>query len=220
MAFFSNNTDSTGGGSQNASASETIIMSCMEITGTVQGCGTLHIDGTLRGDLEVKDGIVVGKNGKVYGNITTGKLTVSGTVEGRIFCDELDVTRTGIISDDIHAVTLRSDGTINALILAEDKVHITSHGKVTTEKMQGKHITVSGEVKGNVTASELLEINKDGRVEGEMTITKIKVDEGGIMLGQMQTYQPTKAAPSDAGSQQTAEPEQTAASDIQVAQKD
>jgi cytoskeletal protein CcmA (bactofilin family) len=166
----------------------------MEITGDIQGCGTVHIDGILHGDLKVEEGVVIGQNGKVFGTITTSQLTISGTVEGKVFCDELEVTETGIVSDDIHAINIHSDGTLHAFILAEEKIHINSHGKVTTDKMQSKHVIVNGQVEGNVTATEMLEINKDGSVHGEMTITKIKVAEGGIMLGQMQTYRSGQAS--------------------------
>jgi cytoskeletal protein CcmA (bactofilin family) len=190
MAFFNNSSNASRGETAGMTgASETIITSCIEITGNIKGCGTLHIYGTLHGDLEIEEGVVIGENGKVFGNITTGNLIVSGTVEGQVICEHLDVTRTGTVSNDIQTNTLRSDGTLKALIFAKEEIDITANGNVTTDKMYSKHITVNGSVKGNITAAELLEINQDGSVEGEMTIAKIKVAEGGMMLGQMQTYQ-------------------------------
>jgi cytoskeletal protein CcmA (bactofilin family) len=48
---------------------------------------------------------------------------------------------------------------------------------------------VSGSVQGNVIASELLEINSTGSVEGEISVKTIKTAEGSRMVGTMSTYE-------------------------------
>ena len=171
--------------------STTIITECMEIKGDIKGCGTAHIDGTIHGNINVDDSVVIGEKGHVYGNIYSKKVIISGTLEGSITCDSLDVTLTGHVTDKVKARTINSDGKIEAVLYAENEIHITQNGKVATDKMQSKHIIVNGDIQGNVVASELLEINKDGQVKGEMVVKKIKVSEGGLMLGTMLTYEAT-----------------------------
>jgi len=168
--------------------STTIITQCMDIKGDVKGCGTIHVDGTINGNLMVDENIIIGMSGVVYGNIKSKKIMISGTLEGSLVCDELEVTKTGKISDKIKAKNIISDGIIEATVLAEEIIHITENGQVDTKRMQAKHITVNGHINGDVTASELLEINKDGQVKGTMKVKKIKVSEGGLMLGTMLTY--------------------------------
>jgi len=178
---------------KSSSHSTTIITSCMNIEGNIKGCGTIHIDGTVHGDLNIDESVVIGKSGVVYGNVHSKKVMVSGKLKGSLSCDILEVTQTGSISNKIEAREIISDGTLEATLLASDLIHITQNGKVETEKMESKHIVVNGHIVGSVIASELLEINKDGQVKGEMTVKKIKVAEGGLMLGTMLTYEASNA---------------------------
>ncbi|CAA6801460.1 MAG: Unknown protein [uncultured Sulfurovum sp.] len=182
-------TEAVKGGSN----STTIITSCMEIKGTIQGCGTVHIDGVVHGDLIIDENIIIGESGKVYGNIKAQKIMISGTLEGSVVCNTLDVSKTGVISNKINARNIVCDGTLEATILAEERIHITENGNVDTNGMESKHIVVNGHIHGDVIASELLEINKDGQVKGTMKVKKIKVTEGGLMLGSMLTYDASDA---------------------------
>lgn len=168
--------------------STTIITSCMQINGNIEGCGMIHVDGTVYGDLTIDETVVIGASGSVYGNIKSKKVIISGKLEGSISCDTLEISQTGSVSDKIVAKDIIADGIIDATLLADNSIRITENAKITTEHMQAKYITVNGHIDGNVTASELLEINKDGEVKGKMVVKKIKVTEGGLMLGTMLTY--------------------------------
>ena len=168
--------------------STTIITGCMNINGDIKGCGMIHIDGIVHGDLNIDETVVIGASGSVYGNIKSKKVIVSGKLEGSVSCTSLEVTKTGIISDKIVAKDIVADGTVDATLIADESIRVTENANITTEHMQSKYITVNGHINGNVTASELLEINKDGEVKGKMIVKKIKVTEGGLMLGTMLTY--------------------------------
>lgn len=167
------------------------ITGCMEISGSVKGCGTLHIDGKIDGDLTVDENAVIGKDGVVKGDVSAKNVIVSGKVHGCIKCETLEVTQTGEVLNTIHASKVVTDGKIEAGMEECDLIHITQNGVVKTKKMTGKQIIVNGNIEGNVVATELLEISKDGCVKGEMMVKKIKVLEGGLMLGTMMTYEPT-----------------------------
>ena len=182
--MFGNKKENASGGS-----STTIITECMNIEGNIKGCGTMHIDGTIRGDIYVEDALIIGEKGKVIGTIRSKQVLVSGTIEGSLVCDTLEVTKTGHISNDIKAKKVTSDGTLEASILVEESINITDNGKVKASKMESKHVTVSGHVSGNIVATELLEVNKNGQTKGEMVVKKIKVAEGGLVLGTMLTYE-------------------------------
>lgn len=168
--------------------STTIITQCMKIKGDIAGCGMIHIDGIIYGDLDIEDTVIIGESGAVYGNIKAKKVLVSGIFEGSIVCQALEVTSNGKVSDKVHANTVISDGTLHATVLASTALHITKSGKVKTEKLESKRIVVNGYIEGRVVASELLEIGQSGTVKGDMIVRKIKVTEGGLMLGTMLTY--------------------------------
>lgn len=171
-------------------AGSATITGCMEILGNVKGCGTIHIDGKIHGNLIVDESVVIGKEGVVNGDVSAKKVIVSGKIHGSVKCETLEVTQMGQITDIIHASKVVSDGKLEAVIADCDFIHITQNGVVKTKNMTGKQIIVNGNIEGNVVATELLEINKDGCVKGEMMVKKIKVSEGGLMLGTMLTYEP------------------------------
>jgi len=171
------------------SSSTTIITQCMEIKGNVKGCGTIHIDGTVHGDIDVEENVVIGESGTVYGTIKSKNILISGRLEGSVFGDTIEITKSGTVSNKIEARELICDGDVEATLFAHDTIRITDNGKIKATKMESKHIIVSGFITGNVVASNLLEINNNGQVKGEMIVKKIKVAEGGLMLGTMMTYE-------------------------------
>jgi len=197
MAFFgSSKSEKEAGSTSLPSVSTTpkagaaTITECMEILGNVKGCGSIHIDGKIHGDLHMDDQVTIGKGGMVNGDVHAKKVVVSGKIHGNIHCELLEVTQTGHLTQTIMADKIVSDGKIEATITESGTIHITKNGEVVTKKMMGKHIVVNGTIEGNIIATELLEINQDGRVKGEMQVRKIKVSEGGLMLGTMLTYEP------------------------------
>ena len=182
----SSNSNKSG---KNVAYSTTIVTKCMEIKGDIKGCGTIHVDGIIHGDVEVEESVIVGESGIVYGNIKSKSVIMSGKLDGSLICNHLEVMQSGVISDRIDAKDITSDGLLEAVVLAENSIHITDNGRVETEQMQSKHIMVNGKINGNLIASELLEINQNGEVKGKMVVKKIKVSEGGLMLGSMLTYE-------------------------------
>lgn len=185
----SSSSSGSSSSSKNVSYSTTIITKCMEIKGDIKGCGTIHIDGIVHGDVEVEESIIIGESGIVYGNIKSKSIVLSGKLDGSLICNNLEVMQSGVISDRIDAKEIVSDGLLEAVVLAENSIRITDNGRVETEQMQSKNIIVSGKINGNIIASELLEINQNGEVKGKMVVKKIKVSEGGLMLGTMLTYE-------------------------------
>lgn len=173
------------------SKSTTIITDCMNIKGDIDGCGAIHIDGTMHGNINVAETVIIGSSGSVHGNIKSNRVVISGKLEGSVSCTSLEVTQTGTVSDKITAKDIVADGVIEATLVADDTIKVTANGNITTDHLQGKHVVVNGHIDGNIIASELLEINKDGEVRGKMTVKKIKVSEGGLMLGTMLSYDST-----------------------------
>lgn len=169
--------------------SATIITSCMEVTGNLHGSDTVHIDGKVVGDIIVSNTLVIGKSGIVHGEVKAKNAIINGKLEGSIICETLEVMETGEISNQIQADTMILDGTVTGHVIGLKSIEIQSNAKLTVEKLESKKITVSGSIKGKVFASELLEINSTGSVEGEISVKNIKTAEGSRMVGTMSTYE-------------------------------
>ena len=169
--------------------SATIITSCMEVTGNLHGSDTVHIDGKVVGDIIVSNTLVIGKSGMVQGEVKAKNAIINGKLEGSIICETLEVMETGEISKQIQADTMILDGTVTGHVIGLKSIEIQSNAQLTVEKIESKKIIVSGSVKGNLVASELLEINRTGSVEGEISVKNIKTAEGSRMVGTMSTYE-------------------------------
>jgi len=73
-----------------------------EITGDINSQGDLRLDGFLKGNLNIKGRVVIGKTGKVTGTVTCRNAEISGSVEGKIFVSELlSLTESSNVKGDI-----------------------------------------------------------------------------------------------------------------------
>ena len=181
-------------GSSSKISSATIITSCMTVNGDFQGTDTIHVDGTIQGNIKVNNTLVIGKSGMVEGSIEAKHVIINGELNGSIKCDNLEVMETGKVSDHIMAKHLILDGTINGDITAEESIEILVNSNINATNLKSKTITVNGSVKGTLIATELLEIQSKGFVEGTITVKNIKTEEGGRVIGAMSMYnQPTQS---------------------------
>ena len=73
-----------------------------EIVGDINSQGDLRLDGFLKGNLNIKGRVVIGKTGKVLGTINCKNAEINGVVEGKIFVTELlSLTETANLKGDI-----------------------------------------------------------------------------------------------------------------------
>jgi len=178
-------------------SSATIITSCMNVTGNLEGSDTVHIDGHVVGNITVSNTLVIGKSGMVEGNIEAKHAIINGELQGTIKCENLEVMQTGKVSQYIEAKHLVLDGTIDGDISASEEINVLENASINAVSLKSKTITVHGKIQGTVIASEILEIGSKGFVEGQITVKNIKTEEGGRMVGTMSTYQEeSKSQPS------------------------
>jgi len=170
-------------------SSATIITSCMKVTGNLDGTDTIHIDGHVTGNITVSNTLVIGKSGMVEGDIEAKHVIINGELNGTIKCENLEVMQTGKVSHHIEAKHLILDGTIDGDITASEDIKVLENANINAISLKSKSISVHGKIQGTIIASEILEIGRQGFVEGQITVKNIKTEEGGRMIGTMSTYQ-------------------------------
>ncbi|MDE2049107.1 MAG: polymer-forming cytoskeletal protein [Betaproteobacteria bacterium] len=83
---------------------------------------------------------------------------------------------------------LRVDGQVKGNIVAEDGsksvVVISEQGKVHGEVHAG-HVIVNGEVRGNVVAAELLELQPKARIHGDVGYKALEMHQGAQVQGKL-----------------------------------
>jgi len=73
-----------------------------EIVGDINSQGDLRLDGFLKGNLNIKGRVVIGKTGKLVGTINCKNAEINGYVEGKIYVSELlSLTETANVKGDI-----------------------------------------------------------------------------------------------------------------------
>lgn len=78
---------------------------------------------------------------------------------------------------------LEIDGKVEGRVqLQSHQVTIGANGKVTAE-ISGKSVVVIGHVTGNVIASERVEIQATGIVEGDIRAPRLLIQEGAVVNG-------------------------------------
>lgn len=63
--------------------------------------GSLHVDGQIDGIIETDNEVSIGCQGKVKGLVKAQKIVVSGTLEGKIVCEKIEVLATGKLLGEI-----------------------------------------------------------------------------------------------------------------------
>lgn len=80
-----------------------IIGPGMTIVGDCQTDGTVRIEGTVEGTVKAGKAVVVGKEGRVTGDIVTQDAVVSGTVDGSVTAaSRLELQATCRIDGEVH----------------------------------------------------------------------------------------------------------------------
>jgi cytoskeletal protein CcmA (bactofilin family) len=85
----------------------TIIAATTAIQGTLSGSGTLHMGGTLRGDVRFKGLVWISESGKIEGSVHAEGLIVAGQIDGNIESAEKTELRAGArVTGDISCAKI------------------------------------------------------------------------------------------------------------------
>lgn len=86
---------------------ETIIAEGAEVKGDISSEGTIRVDGVVEGHILKAAGVVVGKTGKVAGDLNAESVAVGGEVSGNVIAsNNLELLSTAQVFGDIKAQTL------------------------------------------------------------------------------------------------------------------
>ena len=162
----------------------TIITKGTTIVGEIVGNDTIHIDGDIEGSIKVDNIVVIGKSGVVNGNIEAQKVISSGTINGSIKCDELEIMESSIVKESISARKVQVRGKLEGDVVC-DGLLIEPKG-IAEGRVQTKSIIVAGSLIGDI-ACDLLSTKQTGYVKGSMYVSNIS-NEGGKVEGSIGQY--------------------------------
>ena len=81
-----------------------------KLDGDITSKGSIRIDGSVKGNIESSNLVIIGEKGKINGNITADKGIIGGNIKGNIsISDYLELNPTAKIKGDISAKVLQVD---------------------------------------------------------------------------------------------------------------
>jgi cytoskeletal protein CcmA (bactofilin family) len=89
-----------------AEAISTLISEETVLDGNLKAPSFARIDGQINGDVHVDEGLILGENGSIFGNISTKELVVYGTVHGNLYVHSLEIKASSRITGEIKTQTL------------------------------------------------------------------------------------------------------------------
>ncbi|NNF25720.1 MAG: polymer-forming cytoskeletal protein [Gemmatimonadetes bacterium] len=98
----------------------------MRIIGDCETSGTIRVEGNVEGAIRAGKAVVVGKDGRVQGDITTQDAVISGTVVGTLIVESrLELQSTCKIEGEVQAARLQLEegAVLNGTISMGGKVH-------------------------------------------------------------------------------------------------
>ena len=96
-----------------------IIGPGMKVNGDCETEGTLRIEGTVNGKVVAGKAVVVGRDGKVKGDIFTQDAVIGGHVTGKVIADSrLELQETSVVDGEIQArrIKLEEGGKVNGTV--------------------------------------------------------------------------------------------------------
>jgi len=117
----------------------TLISEGCVIEGDIKAPKFVRIDGHVTGDVKVEEGMILGENGVVHGNIYTRELIVYGTVNGNIQAESLSLLSSGKISGEIRTQTLQVEmgAVYNGKLSTDSHLSDTKHEPANYKQVRG-----------------------------------------------------------------------------------
>ncbi len=97
----------------------TLISEGSVVDGSLQAKAFARIDGHVKGNVDISEGLILGKDGIIDGNVNTKEMVVHGTVNGNITVNTIEIASTGKITGDITtgALSVETGGVYNGRLV-------------------------------------------------------------------------------------------------------
>ncbi len=95
--------------------------------------------------------------------------------------------------------TVRIDGTFRGEISSENTLIVGETGEIHAT-VRSRNVLVSGTVTGDIHASDRLVLNKTARVDGDIEVGAVAIEEGATVNGQIKMNAGSVSAPAGATS--------------------
>ena len=87
----------------------TIISDGCIIDGNITSNNSIKIDGIINGNVDAKQGVILGDTGRILGQVNAAEAVIFGQVQGNINAQKLEIRSTGKIYGDIKTDSIEME---------------------------------------------------------------------------------------------------------------
>lgn len=111
---------------------ETILGSGTKIDGNISTKGSLRVEGTVVGEINIEGDLYVGKEAKIENEVKGRNIIIAGKVEGNIIAkNKLEISSTGKVYGDIEMKTIK----------VEEGAKFEGNSKILSSSKQKKEVS-------------------------------------------------------------------------------
>lgn len=111
----------------------TIISEGCHIEGNIKTETSIKIDGTVNGNVDAKQGVILGDTAKVLGHLKAQEAIIFGQVQGNIVVQKLEIKSTGKIKGDIQTQSIEVE--FGAIYNGKVSMSSQEQSKVATQNV-------------------------------------------------------------------------------------
>jgi len=125
------------GRGKNGNVVPTIVAENSSVKGDVVSAGTLHVDGTIDGDVNC-DELIVGLKGTINGAVKAQSIYLYGTLNGEVTADSLFIAQTAHLIGDINhnSIAIEPGAYIEGRCIKNKPVLTVVEGKIQNKKLR------------------------------------------------------------------------------------
>jgi len=160
----------------------------LKVEADIDGQGSLIIGGIYDGSVKIEETLIIEKGALFNGRVKAKNVRIAGEFIGEVDASVVEVSVSSKFEGIVNANKVILAGVFNGVVNSKDSIEVLVSGNVETKEFKSSNIKISGKIKGNIIASTMLEVTKYGSVNGEIVTKGIKTEQGGTIIGNIQTY--------------------------------
>ena len=127
----------------------------------------------------IPEGVTI--TGSVSSSVETeicGRVNGDVTAEGRLYLGP-----TGVVTGNVRAGSCKLEGLVEGKMECSQELELTRTGRLNSDTVAGRKITVAGQIYGTVTTGGAVRIVNSGKIEGNVQAKQIFIEEGAKFNG-------------------------------------
>jgi len=165
-----------------------VINKLIKAKADIDGGGSLIVGGSFEGNVKIEDTLIIENRATFKGNVKAKNVKIAGEFTGEVKAAVVEIGSSAKVIGIINSNKAFLAGDIKAIIKSNDTIEVLESGNVESKGIKSGKIKINGRVQGSVMASDLLEVTHKGSIKGTIITKGIKTEQGGSIIGNIQTY--------------------------------